>query len=153
MAVCPKWAGGDGTTQYPNGQLDNGWIMLNFTAGSDGTTIDVDLTPLNGTAPTAVRYAWGVLDCCDFTDPTLYVSHGWYVTWYRSMVFGLFLFNLFKGHALQLRLPLPHPTPLCFANSIAECPIMSSSGLPANPFQAKIEQGKCSCVAPQVCDE
>lgn len=99
MAVCPKWAGGDGTTQFPHGQLDSGWIMLNFTAGSDGTTIDVDLTPLNGTAPTAVRYAWGVTVCCDFTDPTLYVSHGWYVA--HGPTFGmLFLFDLFTKDGL-----------------------------------------------------
>ena len=35
---------------------------------------------------------------------------------------------------------------------VANCPIMSSSALPANPFIAKIVGGKCECVAPQVCD-
>ena len=33
----------------------------------------------------------------------------------------------------------------------ASCPIMSSSSLPANPFLAKIVDGKCECIAPQVC--
>lgn len=34
------------------------------------------------------------------------------------------------------------------------CPLMGSmSGLPANPFIAHIVDGKCKCVAPQVCDE
>ena len=37
---------------------------------------------------------------------------------------------------------------------IASCPVMgSSSNLPANPFVAHIVDGKCKCVAPQVCDE
>jgi len=36
----------------------------------------------------------------------------------------------------------------------ASCPVMSKvSGHPANPFVAKIVNGKCSCLAPQVCDE
>ena len=61
--------------------------------------------------PTAVRYAWGLISCCDRSDPTLWVTHG------------------------------------CVAN----CPIMSSSGQPANPFHAKIVGGKCSCVPPMVC--
>ena len=109
--VCPTWAGGDGTTVFEQGMLGSGWVGLNFTAAASGTAIDVDLTPLAGAAPTAVRYAWGVVDCCDHTDPTLYVSHG----------------------------------------CIAQCPIMSSSGLPANPFQARVVGGSCECVAPQVC--
>ena len=33
----------------------------------------------------------------------------------------------------------------------ASCPIMASGGLPANPFLAKIVDGKCECIAPQVC--
>ena len=109
---CPTWAGGDGVTVLPAGTFDSGWVQLNFTAAASGTSIAVDLTPLNGVAPTAVRYAWGVVDCCDHTDKNLYVQYG----------------------------------------CIAQCPIMSSSGLPANPFQAKIVAGgTCECVAPQVC--
>jgi len=109
--TCPTWAGGDGVTVLPAGAFDSGWTQLNFTAAASGTAIIVDLAPLAGAAPTAVRYAWGATDCCDHTDPTLFVSHG----------------------------------------CIAQCPIMSSSGLPANPFQARIVSGACSCVAPQVC--
>ena len=34
------------------------------------------------------------------------------------------------------------------------CPIVgSNSKLPANPFTAKIVNGKCECIAPQVCDQ
>jgi len=109
---CPTWAGGDGATLYPSGVLDSGWVQLNFTAAASNTAIEVDLTPLQGAAPTAVRYAWGDVDCCDHTDPNLYVTSG----------------------------------------CIARCPIMSSSGLPGNPFSAKINAaGTCECVAPQVC--
>ena len=36
----------------------------------------------------------------------------------------------------------------------AACPIFDTkSGLPGNPFIARIEGGKCKCVAPQSCDE
>ena len=109
---CPTWAGGDGVTVLAAGVFGSGWTTLNFTAAPGGASIAVDLTPLAGAAPTAVRYAWGAVDCCDHTDPTLYVQHG----------------------------------------CIAQCPIMSSSGLPANPFMAKITPAKtCECVAPQVC--
>jgi hypothetical protein len=109
---CPTYAGGDGVSIYSNNILDSGWISLNFTADASGTAVTVDLTPLGGQVPTAVKYAWGVVDCCDHTDPNLYVQYG----------------------------------------CIAQCPIMSSSGLPANPFQAQItSEGTCKCVAPQVC--
>ena len=35
----------------------------------------------------------------------------------------------------------------------AACPIGASGGLPANPFLARIEHGRCRCIAPQECDE
>ena len=35
----------------------------------------------------------------------------------------------------------------------AACPIVASGGLPANPFLARVEDGRCRCVPPQVCDE
>jgi len=119
VKTCPTWAGGSGhehvsTTAAPTPpppQLDTEWIMLNYTLGTDGDSLSVDLTSLNGSMPTAVRYAWGIVDCCDYSDPNLYVTHG------------------------------------CVAN----CPIMSSSSLPANPFMAKIISGKCECIAPQLC--
>mmetsp|Transcript_21094 Transcript_21094/g.32442 ORF Transcript_21094/g.32442 Transcript_21094/m.32442 type:complete len:669 (-) Transcript_21094:939-2945(-) len=107
---CPWWSGGAGDTVH--GNFDDGWIMLNYTlSASSDTSIVVDLAPLNGAAPTAVRYAWGVMDCCDYSDPYLFVKHG----------------------------------------CIASCPIMSSSNLPANPFQTKIVDGHCQCVPPQIC--
>ena len=36
----------------------------------------------------------------------------------------------------------------------ASCPLMlQTAKLPANPFMAKIVDGKCKCMPPQVCDE
>ena len=66
--ICPKWAGGDGKTAMGPGEYDGGWIMLNFTKASD-SSVRVDLSPLNGSAPTAVRYAWGIISCQDTNDP------------------------------------------------------------------------------------
>merc|ERR1712070_1079484 len=65
QSMCPTWAGGDETPQ-PNGFLDGDWTPLNFTLASS-TSISVDLTPLEGKAPTAVRYAWGIVNCCDYS--------------------------------------------------------------------------------------
>jgi hypothetical protein len=109
--ICPTWAGGDGVTVLPVGSFGSGWVELNYTLAPSGTGVVADLSPLNGTAPVGIRYAWDQLFCCDLTDPTLYVSH----------------------------------------DCIEECPIMSSARLPANPFNAKIVDGKCQCQAPQVC--
>ena len=47
--------------------------MLNYTLAGDNL-ISVDLAPLNGSTPTAVQYAWGVVDCCNHDDPDLYVT-------------------------------------------------------------------------------
>lgn len=112
--ICPTWAGGTGNPiNTTTTQLDGGWTTgLDITLAADGASISVDLSPLNGTAPTSVRYAWSIVNCCDMNDPDLYV------------------------------------TKPCAPGS---CPIMSSSSLPANPFLAKIVDGKCECIAPQVC--
>lgn len=112
--VCHTWAGGTGKPiNTTSTTLDGGWTTgLDFVLSADGASITVDLSPLNGTAPTAVRYAWSIVNCCDMNDPELYVSKP------------------------------------C---GPASCPIMSTSNLPANPFLAKIVNGNCECVAPQVC--
>jgi hypothetical protein len=37
--------------------------------------------------------------------------------------------------------------------NVGSCPLMGkTSGLPANPFMARIVDGKCECIPPQVCD-
>ncbi|KAJ9456122.1 hypothetical protein DIPPA_18274 [Diplonema papillatum] len=55
---------------------------------------------------------------------------------------------MWGGFCCDGRPPTSDPCP------VASCPLKGSpSQLPANPFVAKIVNGKCSCVAPQVCDE
>ena len=60
--------GRGGVNPYENPET---WIAVNATL--DETTGDVllDLSPLNGTAPAAVRYAWHDLgdSCCDGMNP------------------------------------------------------------------------------------
>jgi len=73
---CPAWAGGSSITN--NSRLsktdDVGWQPLNISmAGS--TAIKADLSPLGTAPPVAVRYAWGTSECCDKTDPDLYVKY------------------------------------------------------------------------------
>eukprot|EP00054_Salpingoeca_dolichothecata_P010607 m.59131 g.59131 ORF g.59131 m.59131 type:complete len:367 (+) comp19074_c0_seq1:1277-2377(+) len=113
-AFCPSWAGG--TSHSNSSVLGQGWVSLNISlpsTNSDVTNVVADLSPLNGTQPSSVRYAWGIINCCaDPEDPMLYI------------------------------------TKPC---GPAACPIMSSSNLPANPFMARIENGKCVCVPPQEC--
>lgn len=46
---------------------------------------------------------------------------------------------------------LTNPATFVSEHCIAQCPVMSTAGLPANPFSAKIVDGACSCLAPQVC--
>jgi len=86
MSYCPTWAGGEGLSGLKQNTtrtvdttgwvgFDSSWTMLNFEKDSD-SSIKVDLSPLKGLVPTAVRYAWGSVDCCDTTDPMLYVTHG-----------------------------------------------------------------------------
>lgn len=105
---CPTWAG---APAGPYNSSAGKWLEVDIVSAT-ASSVTVDLGPLNGSAPVAVRYAWGIFDCCDAGDPLLFVSKP--------------------------------------CNST--CPITASpSGLPANPFIARIAGGKCSCVAPQVC--
>jgi hypothetical protein len=110
--MCPTWAGGDGVTMLPpNTYGVAGWVELNYTVAPSGTGLIADLSPLNGTAPVGIRYAWNSLWCCDLTNPATFVSEP----------------------------------------CLVQCPVMSNAGLPANPFSAKVVNGKCECQAPQVC--
>ena len=70
---CPTWAGGTGNKSIGD-NLDQGWIRLNITSSSE-TSITADLSPLNGVAPIAMRYAWGVVSCCDLGDKDLWTKN------------------------------------------------------------------------------
>jgi sialate O-acetylesterase len=73
ISYCPIWAGGNGSVA--TGPLDSGWISLDIKLGPQGQSIVADLSPLQGALPTAVRYAWNVVNCCDPADPDLYVKY------------------------------------------------------------------------------
>ena len=40
----------------------------------DDSSVTLDLSKLNGTAPVAVRYSWGTLDCCNRGDSKKFIS-------------------------------------------------------------------------------
>jgi len=102
------------------------WVPLNIALGAaGGGTVDVDLSPLAGAAPQAVKYAWGAsggtpndrdVACC---APAA------------------------SGECLPGQCPL--------AAAVITAPF---GGLPANPFLAQLDAatGKCTCPPPQVCD-
>ena len=107
MEVCT----GETNPPYSPDSTDGNWTFVNVKLLSGSPGITVDLSPLNGTAPTAVRYAWGDSPCCGLLDRTY----------------------------------TPCPP--------GSCPVMTSpSGLPAMPFFALLQDGKCKCIPPQVCD-
>eukprot|EP01051_Picozoa_sp_SAG22_P013422 SAG22_NODE_1501_length_4280_cov_1.812963_1_plen_310_part_00 len=106
--TCPPWAGPPDGTAYDASA--GRWFAVDIVSATS-SSVTVDLAKLNGTKPAAIRYSWGVFDCCNASDPDLYVGK-----------------------------PCDNA-----------CPITSSSNLPANPFIAKLTNGKCDCIAPQVC--
>ena len=68
--TCPVWAGRSDAGYDPDAGK---WVTVDIvSAGASGMT--VDLSMLNGTAPAAVRYSWGIFDCCNTGDSKLYVS-------------------------------------------------------------------------------
>jgi hypothetical protein len=108
------------------------WVPVHIKLGSDGTdgapTVVADLTPLAGATPLAVRYAWGGADGPATGDVVCCDPAA-----------------VAQGSSEE-----------CVP---ASCPIMTADarviygGLPANPFLAKLVDGKCECPTPQSCDE
>jgi hypothetical protein len=99
------------------------WVGLNVVLAG-AAAVDVDLAPLGGAAPQAVKYAWGPTGgppdtgdvvCCDA--------------------------------ATDKDLCTPGACPLFVSQ-----PLAPFGGLPANPFLAQIVGGKCVCPEPNVCD-
>eukprot|EP01060_Flectonema_neradi_P011037 TRINITY_DN180_c0_g1_i1.p1 TRINITY_DN180_c0_g1~~TRINITY_DN180_c0_g1_i1.p1 ORF type:complete len:608 (+),score=158.57 TRINITY_DN180_c0_g1_i1:43-1866(+) len=64
-------------------------------------------------------------------------------------IFGIryAFFNSGYGDCCGLNDPTSDPCPL------ASCPLKSSNGLPATPFIARVKDGKCECLSPQVCND
>ena len=59
MSTCPTWAGGSATVPY--NATAGVWFEVDILSGDD-SSVTVDLTRLNGTAPVAVRYSWDTLN-------------------------------------------------------------------------------------------
>jgi hypothetical protein len=67
---CPPWAGPP-TTGYSSAA--GKWFQVDILSAT-ASSVTVDLSALNGTAPVAIRYAWGIFDCCNTGDPMLYIG-------------------------------------------------------------------------------
>ena len=113
---------------YAGGKEMNvrGWVAVMPSAGPAANQVTLDLTPLGGLTPTAVRYGVG--------------AGGW----------GSLVPNFSGCGRLCCGPYVDCRNEPCPPNS---CPIKAGPGeLPAVPFVAQILAGKCKCVPPQVCD-
>jgi hypothetical protein len=108
-----------------------GWVAVMPVAGPGGNTVTLDLSPLGGLAPTAVRYGVG--------------SGGWGITAPNNNGCG----RMCCGPTVDCGRE-PCPPDSCPIHSTATA--AGSIALPAVPFVAAISGGKCRCAAPQVCD-
>jgi len=107
-----------------------GWVAVLPRAGASPNTVDIDLAPLGGLAPTAVRYGLGAGGNGDFLAARPSGGQG-----------GRFCCGPLVDTARE---PCPP----------GSCPLRTSGrlALPAVPFVAEVVAGKCRCLAPQVCD-
>ena len=99
------------------------WVALNYTLLAPAS-LSIDLGPLSGALPQAVKYAWGATGGRPNEADVICCKSG--------------------GAAAEC---VPGQCPVFVAT-----PLAPFGGLPANPFLAKIVGGKCECPAPQVCD-
>ena len=108
------------------------WLAVLPRAGAAANEIVVDLAPLRGAAPTAIRYAFGGGGNGVFLDRP---PGPW----------GAQAARLGCGPAVDTsKQPCPP----------ASCPLHATGrgALPALPFVAEIVAGKCKCLPPQTCD-
>jgi hypothetical protein len=99
------------------------WVACGY-ALAPPSSLTVDLTPLRGATPQAIKYAWGATGGRPNEADVICCATG--------------------GAAAEC---VPAQCPVFVATALAPF-----GGLPANPFLAKIVGGKCACPAPQVCD-
>ena len=107
-----------------------GWVAVMPVAGPASNEVTVDLAPLRGQVPTAVRYALGA-------------GSGAWQPGASNNGPGCQRTCCGLGQDCALK-PCP----------AGSCPIKASGAgeLPAVPFRAAIVGNKCKCVPPQVCD-
>ena len=125
--------------------------VLPVAGGTDGTTVTIDLAPLGGQTPTAIRYALGSGCDGDFLSGGQgRVCCGPFVETSKQpcppgscpiKVRSCSLFGA-SQHALALALTISRAHPQASGRL----------GLPAVPFLAEIVGGKCRCLPPQTCD-
>ena len=101
------------------------WVALNVAPGG-GSDVVVDLAPLWGAAPQAVKYAWGKTGGTPDSNGDVWCCPA--------------------GESAAECLPARCPI---FA-TVGTAPF---GGQPANPFLAQIKGGACMCPEPQVCEE
>jgi len=98
------------------------WVALNVALAGPAA-VDVDLAPLGGATPQAVKYAWGPTGGPPNTDDVACCDA-----------------------ASDKDLCTPGGCPLYVAQ-----PLAPYGGLPANPFLAQVMGGKCVCPEPTAC--
>ena len=121
------FVGGDFSQSVPGNEFGaEGWVAVMPTAGPASNQVTVDLRPAGGAAITAVRYSLGAGGDGSFLNGT---------------DSGRFCCGPTVDTSREPCVP-------------EACPIKASGrlGLPAMPFLAAIEAGRCRCIAPQVCD-
>jgi sialate O-acetylesterase len=101
----------------------SGWVAVNARVSGDAS-LTVDLAPLNGATPTAVRYATG--------------TGGWGAPFLTRMCCGPTV-DVGAEPCAPDSCPLHHSG--------------VGLNLPGTPFVAKIVNNKCECLAPTTCDE
>ena len=109
------------------------WVAVMPSVGAGTNTVTLDLAPLGGQVPTAVRYGLGAGGDGDFLPNRLPGPEGAQA--------GRVCCGPTVDTSMQ---PCPP----------ASCPIKASGrlALPALPFVAEVVGGKCRCLNPQTCD-
>ena len=104
------------------------WVAVMPQVGPLSNQISVDITLLSGAIPTAIRYNLGSGGNGDYLNRT------------NGGQAGRFCCGPFVDTSLEP----------CY---IGSCPIKASGrlNLPAVPFLAQIENGKCKCIPPAIC--
>ena len=107
--------------------FEDDWHYVEMTRlDAARSSIELDLRPLQGRRLHAIRFAWGV-------SSTVHGSE-------RLCCRG----RLGDSDGMLVGL-----SKRC---EPAACALGASGGLPANPFMAKIVNGRCQCLEPQTCD-
>jgi hypothetical protein len=70
---CPPWAGPPDAGGVGYNSAAGKWFQVDIVSAT-ASSVTADLSKLNGSVPAAVRYSWGIYDCCNTDDPSLYIG-------------------------------------------------------------------------------